>query len=266
MIETVPIWDVHEGNGPIVATAIHHGHALRPEVSSLMALTPLERLHEEDPYTEHWTHIGDAQLVVHQSRFEMDLNRPRDRAVYVTPEDAWGLTIWNESPPRALIERSLEQYDSFYCVLKELLERKLSCYGHFVVLDLHTYNHRRQGPFEPEDDPSMNPEINVGTKHVNRQCWSGLVQRFIADLRNHDFMGRHLDVRENVRFRGGWMSQWVQETFPQEGCVLSIEVKKTFMDEWSGRLYPDLFSAYHWALAGTLSGIRESLSLSPRVI
>lgn len=266
MDDTIPTWDLVEADGPIVTTAIHHGHTLRPEVSFHMALSPEQRLREEDPYTEHWTHIGDTRLVVHRSRFEMDLNRPRERAVYLKAKDAWGLKVWNESPPAALIDRSLEQYDAFYRMLKELLERKKKCYGCFVVLDLHTYNHCRRGPFEPEDDPALNPEINVGTEHVDQRYWSNLVYRFISDLRQHNFMGRHLDVRENVKFGGGWMNQWIHKTFPKDGCVLSIEVKKTFMDEWSGKLYPDLFAAYHRALVDTLPGIRESLNLTCKVV
>jgi N-formylglutamate amidohydrolase len=262
MNDLIPSWDVIEAEGPIIATAIHHGHTLRPEVALYMGLDATQRLREEDPYTEHWTHIGDTRLVVHRSRFEMDLNRPRERAVYLKEKDAWGLRVWKESPPTALIRRSLEQYDEFYCMLHGLLERKRKCYSHFVVLDLHTYNHRRQGPFEPEDDPYLNPEINLGTEHVDHLYWSNLIHRFIADLRQHEFMGRHLDVRENVKFGGGWMNQWINKTFPKVGCVLSIEVKKTFMDEWSGKLYLDLFAAYHRALVATLAGIRESLSVS----
>ena len=34
---------------------------------------------------------------VTRSRFEADLNRPRDRAVYLTPADAWGHQVWRRA-------------------------------------------------------------------------------------------------------------------------------------------------------------------------
>jgi hypothetical protein len=95
-----------------------------------------------------------------------------------------------------------------------------------VVYDVHTYNHRRLGPQAPDADPRYNPEINLGTGMLDRNRWAPVLERFLADLREFDFLGRRLDVRENVRFRGGYFSHWVHQTFPRSACVLSIEVKK----------------------------------------
>jgi N-formylglutamate deformylase len=41
-----------EPPGPIVGTAIHAGHELRPEVAGCIALSDSQRLREEDPYTD----------------------------------------------------------------------------------------------------------------------------------------------------------------------------------------------------------------------
>ena len=259
MNESSTIWELTEGVGPIMATAIHHGHEVRPDVACRLALDDQARLREEDPYTGDWACVGDTRLVVQRSRFEMDLNRPRDKAVYLTPADAWGLTVWHEPPSAELVAQSLAQYDAFYRLLHDVLMRLKQRYEKFVILDLHTYNHRRQGPTGPVGDPILNPEINVGTGSMDRDRWAPLVDRFIADLCGHDYMGRTLDVRENVKFKGGWMAHWIHQTFPDCACVLSVEVKKTFMDEWTGELYADLTAAHHCALAGTLPGLREYL-------
>ena len=45
-------WTVHRGDGPIVGTAIHNGHAMRSDARALVALTDEQRLREEDPFTE----------------------------------------------------------------------------------------------------------------------------------------------------------------------------------------------------------------------
>ncbi len=83
--------EVAEGQEPIVATAIHDGHELRPDVANLVALSDSDRLREEDPFTGIWTTIVGSRMVCSRSRFEVDLNRPRATAVYKKPEDAWGL-------------------------------------------------------------------------------------------------------------------------------------------------------------------------------
>ena len=62
-----------------------------------------------------------------------------------------------------------------------------------------------------------------------------MIDRFIADLRAFDFMGRKLDVRENVKFKGGNQVKWLHENFAENGCGLAIEFKKFWMDEWTGR-------------------------------
>ncbi|CAN5287129.1 hypothetical protein BH24PSE2_BH24PSE2_16950 [soil metagenome] len=77
------LWTVKgdPGDGPVMATAIHDGHELRPEVQALTALDEATRLREEDPYTGTWAALGDLSFIVHRSRFEMDLNRSIERSV-----------------------------------------------------------------------------------------------------------------------------------------------------------------------------------------
>jgi N-formylglutamate deformylase len=253
-----PAWQLQEGSGPVVATAVHHGHDLRPEVASLIALDEAQRLREEDPYTGGWTDVADTSVVVHRSRFEVDVNRPRDLAVYLKPEQAWGLRVWRSRPPEDVVTGSLAIYDAFYAQLTDVLSRAERTFGRFVVFDLHSYNHRREGPDVPAD-PAGNPEINVGTGTMPRERWGLLVDRFIAGLRQQEVLGQHLDVRENIRFRGGYSPRWVHETFPETGCALAIEVKKTFMDEYTGELDHARWAAIGQALKATVPGVREEL-------
>ncbi|MCZ6834485.1 MAG: hypothetical protein O7G85_01800 [Planctomycetota bacterium] len=48
---TQPIWTIETGNGPLIASAVHDGHAVSEEALSLMALSEPGRLREEDPFT-----------------------------------------------------------------------------------------------------------------------------------------------------------------------------------------------------------------------
>lgn len=256
-----PMWKISKGKGPLIATAIHEGHELRDEVAKLTALSDQERLREEDPYTGKWTEVAETRIVVQRSRFEMDLNRPRDKAVYQFPEDAWGLNLWKQLPGTGIIEQSIIQYDNFYKEVRQLLEEKIAQHGFFLVLDLHSYNHRREGPDGPADDPKNNPEVNIGTGTIERTHWRPLIDRCISDLKGFEFLGRNLDVRENVKFRGGQLSRWVNTHFPENGCALAIEFKKFFMNEWDGELNQQTHKAISQALRAPLPGLLEELKL-----
>ena len=244
----------------MIAAAIHNGHNLRPEVAELMSLSESERLQEEDPFTAEWAAIADTRIIGLHSRFEVDLNRPRDKAVYIHPEDAWGLKMWKTEPSSEIIERSREAYDAFYSEVMHVLKNAERSFGHFVVLDIHSYNHVREGQGGAVADPDLNPEVNIGTGTMEREPWAPLVERFIADLQEFDFLGRHLDVRENVRFRGGNFPRWIHEQFPETGCALAIEIKKIFMDEWTGTPDPLYIQTIYEALKSTVPGILEELS------
>ena len=248
-----------EGGGPLVACAVHAGSEVRTEVLRHMALRRRQRFVEEDPYTDRLTEIAASQVVVHRSRFEVDMNRSRDRAVYRSPGDAWGLTVWQAPLPAAVRERSRRLHDRFYADLAGVLRRAGAGGRPFVVLDLHSYNHRRDGAGSPPADPAGNPEINIGTGSLDRERWGSLVDRFAADLRTVPVAGRPLDVRENVRFRGGHLSRWVHATFPGQGCCLAVEVKKFFMDERSGMIDEPVWAGVQAALAATVPGLLEAV-------
>jgi len=258
--EQHPLWDEHTGRDPIIVTAIHSGHALREEVREIMALDEASRLREEDPFTDAWMSISDNYILPERSRFEVDLNRARDEAVYISAEDAWGLNLWKTPPTKEMILHSLEEYDAFYEELGILFDEMRARHGHFVIFDLHAYNFRRHGPDAEPQPEEENPEINIGTGTLDRGYWGGLVDRFIHDLHGFDFLGRHLDVRENVKFVGRQFAQWTHDNYPKSACLLAIEFKKFYMDEWSGMGDPIQVQAIRQVLASTLPGIKESLA------
>jgi N-formylglutamate deformylase len=253
------IWRTEFGHGPIVACAIHDGHALRPDVAAIVKLGDAVRLYEEDPFTGGWTSIAPTRVVGLRSRFEVDLNRPRASAVYVKPEDCWGLDVWQSPPGAEVVAQSLAEYDDFYAHLHFLLTRLVKKQGRVVVFDLHSYNHCRGGVGCPPDDPEKNPEINLGTGSLDRTRWAAIFDRALIELRGFDYLGRQLDVRENVKFFGGELPKWVHREFPDSVCVLAVEVKKFFMDEWTGELREREYEAMRGALESAAAGVLEEL-------
>ncbi|MDX1420338.1 MAG: N-formylglutamate amidohydrolase [Rubricoccaceae bacterium] len=249
---------ITRGDGPLVAAALHDGHAIRPDLRPHLALAESERLREEDPFTRRLTAVAPTRIVGLRSRFEVDLNRPPEKAVYRTPGDAWGLTVWHGDVPEAAFKASLDGYRAAYAEIEALLAEKVARHGAIVVYDLHSYNHRREGPDGPAAPEAENPEVNIGTGSLDGERWSGLVDRFMEDLSEaaaETALGRRLDVRENVKFQGGYFSRWVHGRFPGRACVLAIEFKKVFMDEWTGEPDEAHLGALRGALQATVPGV-----------
>ncbi|MEX2622597.1 MAG: N-formylglutamate amidohydrolase [Acidimicrobiia bacterium] len=239
-----------------MATAIHAGHSLRPEIAARIALDEEVRRREEDPHTDLLTHIVPLRVTVDRSRFEVDLNRSRDQAVYMIPDQAWGLQVWRTELDSDTIEKSLAIYDWFYDELGRRLD-VLATRAPFVVLDIHSYNHRRDGAGLPAGLQGANPDVNIGTGSLDRPVWAALIDQFAVDLGKG--LGAEATIRENVRFKGGYFSQWIHERYPGRGCALALEFKKTFMDEWTGHVDLTRLNRLREALAGAIPGLVSRL-------
>jgi N-formylglutamate amidohydrolase len=238
----------------LIATAVHNGHELRPELAEISALDEVTRLREEDPHTGTLARRFANSVVVNRSRFEVDVNRERDQAVYLTTEDAWGLEAWHRPLEEEEIARSLGLYDRFYSDLAAALDGLVRDNGGFVLYDIHSYNHRRSGAPDPAEE---SPVVNVGTGSLPVK-WKGIADAFIESAREGSFDGRPLDVRENVRFRGRQVAAWVHERYGEVGCALAIELKKVFMDERSGEVDRDRLERLGAAILGTAEPVRRA--------
>jgi len=249
-----------KGNSPIITAAIHSGHYVRKEVAEKLKISEIDRLREEDPYTSGLTEISESRIVCNRSRFEVDINRTRDKAVYISPRDAWGLDIWKSAPPDSLISNSLANYDTFYQEVKQMLVDTENQFGYFILLDFHSYNHLRNGPNAMPADPTDNPEVNIGTESIVQDYWKPVISKFLSDLSNFNYLGRHLDVRENIKFKGGNFPRWVNNTFSKSGCAIAIEVKKFFMNEWTSEIYQKEYETLKKALATSIPSLIKEIS------
>lgn len=246
------------GTSPIVFAAIHDGHEIRDELEGLFNLTEAERRREEDPYTSKWVEGSDNGIVVHHSRFEADVNRPRDKAVYRRPDDAWGLQVWKSPLPAEVLNRSLEVYDGFYRACGSFFDALFRQHQNIIVYDIHSYNHRRESA-QQEADPAENPEVNIGTQHMDRERWHPVVESLMQHFRSFDYSGRRLDTRENIKFKGGYFGKWLYSRYGKNICPVSIEFKKFFMDEHTGEGYENDLELIGRTLRSSRQPVLEAL-------
>ena len=254
-------WTVTRGDGPIIATAIHDGHGLRPQAQTLMSLPSAARLREEDPHTGEIIAAVPTRVIAHRSRFEVDLNRARPDSVYLTPAQAWGLEVWKETPDEAFKQHSLALHDHFYDMMRSLLEGMVREHGTFVLLDVHSYNHRRGGPDAAPTPAAQAPDINLGTSSMPPGRWDHVLDAIGEGVRAFDYRGRRLEVGIDVAFQGrGALTRFVHQNFPHTGCAVALEVKKFFMDEWTGVPYRHDIALLQRLVGSLLPLLRAALS------
>lgn len=250
-------WDLVIGGGPVLATAIHDGHAIRESLQPHLALDAIGRRREEDPMTGVLTSVADSRLRVTASRFQVDLNRPREKAVYIEPADSWGLQVWNGPLPQTEIDRSLALYDHFYATMRALLDEMVAEWGCVLLIDIHSYNHRRDGADAPSAPAAGNPDIELGVTTLDRDRWGAALERFTDALRNQPVAGRMPDVRENIRYpTGGHFPEWVFATYGDKVCTISPEFKKIYMDEWTGQVDIDVLEQFRAGLQKGVQAVR----------
>lgn len=220
---------------PMLALAIHNGHEMDPELLRICGIGEADRLREEDPYTDFFAAGFDNRIIVYTSRFTIDLNRRREKAVYQNPEDCWDLPARLEPIPQELMTELLHNYGRWYSNLTYILQQFILQNGFILVLDLHSFNHRRQGPDAPPDSQYDNPDIILCRNNMPEKYYPW-VEKLRSQLDGKQVLGHKLDCRIDVKFTGGWLSRWLHQTFPDQVLCLAVEFKKIFMDEWTGVL------------------------------
>lgn len=231
------IFHLAASDQPVLALAIHNGHHL-PE--ALMPYTPLSdiiRFREEDPYTGDIARFFGNHVIVETSRFAVDLNRNLQKAVYLKPEDAWGLNVRHPDLPQGMLVDLHESYANWYAALSYQIDRMLSRHPFLFVFDIHSYNHRRAGADAEPDPQSENPDIILGRSNMPQKLYPW-VEKLRKRLDQQDFFGHPLDVRCDVKFSGGHLSRWLHDSYPDKLICIAVEFKKIFMDEHSGKLNP----------------------------
>ena len=212
---------------PTLCTAIHQGHRLRAELAACCLLSAKERRYEEDPFTDDLISSMPVTLVAEDSRYEYDLNRPVSQCVY---QKAWGKKVWKKRLTEAQIARSHEKHRCFYRILDALIAKLQEKFRGCILFDVHSYNYQRLG--------TDSPTFNLGTEQIDMERWGSVVRHFQKLLAQMKLPNIQVVAALNEVFYGrGYLIGHINANF-ENTLVLPTEVKKVFMDECSGQLYP----------------------------
>jgi uncharacterized protein (TIGR02421 family) len=236
---------------PIICAAIHNGHKLRPDLTKSFLLSDDERFYEEDPYTNELISSFPIQIIGNDSRFEYDLNRAKTLSTYF--KTAWDKQVWEKPLSQKQRAKSHGKHQSFYNVLEAIIEVIEKEFKNAIVFDIHSYNYKRI-----EADT---PTFNIGSGQIDGERWGNVVNQMEKQL---NFITLpNIDVRaatDEVFHGRGYLITHVNAHFDNT-LVLPIEVKKIFMDESSGDVYPLVLEELK---AGFKSAISETAAFFVR--
>jgi hypothetical protein len=218
---------------PYICAAVHDGHQFRKELWDYCLHTEYERWYEEDPMTKEMVKSHPIVIAGMDSRFEYDLNRPPEEAIYT---DAWGKPLWKKPLSETMKAKSHEKYQNFYRVVLELIKTLEHKFEHCVVYDMHSYNWQRW-------DREV-PTWNLGTTNIDNEQYGPAIEAWRQSLSEIKLPN---DIKSTAKindtFQGnGHFLKFITKNF-KNTLVLATEVAKIYGDEINQIIYPEVVHA-----------------------
>ncbi len=218
---------------PFACAAIHNGHNLDKGLWKNCHHTEHDRWYEEDPATGEMISGLPLTLIAHDSRFEYDLNRHPDEAIY---DSAWGKRLWKIPLSESLKSKALQKHENFYKVVLTLMVKLEEMFGSVVVYDLHSYNWKRW--------ERNVPVFNIGIANVDDKKYNTAITQW------QEILGKlELPIEEKVTceindvFQGnGYFLKYVTAN-TLNTLVLATEISKVYCDEETGVIFPEVVAA-----------------------
>ncbi len=225
-----------------ICGAVHDGHQFRKELLGNCLHTEYDRWYEEDPETKNMIVSHPIVLAGCDSRFEYDLNRAPENAIY---EDAWGKQLWKKPLTCEERQKSLNKHNAFYEVVHALIHKIESKFGMAIVYDIHSYNWKRW-------DRAV-PTWNLGTTNVDSVRFDKDIESWRQSLSELSLPnGIASTAKVNDTFQGnGYFLKFISKNF-ENTLVLATEIAKVYCDEYDYITYPEVVAAVELQLRDRL--------------
>ena len=178
----------------------------------MVALSDADRLREEDPFTGQAIVDVPTHIIAHRSRFEARSHTRAGNRGLSNAGAILGLEVWREPPLDAVVEGSLGISSPLLRRRREPVRDIAADLPALRLLDVPATNHAAPAPTARRSRPTKRRKFNIGTFSMPREEWAWLLDPLLQAMREYDFGGRRLDVRENVAFQGkGELTRFVHE-------------------------------------------------------
>lgn len=225
-----------------VCGAVHDGHHFRRELWDNCLHSGYDRWYEEDPETKNMVISHPILIAGCDSRFEYDLNRPPEEAVF---ETAWGKQLWREPLDEKEKSKSLRKHNDFYRVVHALIEKIESKFGICIVYDIHSYNWKRW-------DREV-PTWNLGTHNIDNDRFGEEVESWRQSLSEMKLPNgiKSTAAINNTFYGNGYFLKYITKTF-KNTLVLATEIAKVYCDEYTRTIFPEVVAAVEYELRDRL--------------
>ncbi|MEZ4797879.1 MAG: N-formylglutamate amidohydrolase [Flavobacteriaceae bacterium] len=215
---------------PYICAAIHDGHQFRKELWDNCLHTEYDRWYEEDPETKSMIASHAIVLAGCDSRFEYDLNRTPEEAVFVT---AWGKQLWKNPLPESQKQKSLAKHENFYKVVHALVKTIETKYKVAIVYDMHSYNWKRW-------DREV-PTWNLGTSNVDNNRFGEDIEAWRQSLSEMKLPNniKSTALINDTFFGNGYFLKFITNNF-KNTLVLATEIAKVYCDEYEQINFPEV--------------------------
>jgi N-formylglutamate amidohydrolase len=218
---------------PYICAAIHDGHQFRKELWDNCLHTEYDRWYEEDPETKNMIASHPIVIAGCDSRFEYDLNRAPEDAVFVT---AWGKQLWKTSLPKAQKQKSLAKHEAFYKVVHTLVKTIETKHKVAIVYDMHSYNWQRW-------DREV-PTWNLGTSNVDNERFGPDIEAWRQSLSEMQLPNdiKSTALINDTFFGNGYFLKYITNSF-KNTLVLATEIAKVYCDEYEQVNFPEVVNS-----------------------
>jgi len=222
--------------------AVHDGHHFRKELWENCIHTEYERWYEEDPETKNMVKDHPILISGMDSRFEYDLNRIPEEAVF---ETAWGKQLWREPLGDEAKKKSLNKHSDFYKVVHALIQKLEEKFGVCIVYDIHSYNWQRW-------DREV-PTWNLGTSNVDNDRFGETIEAWRRSLSEMQLPNgiKSTSKINNTFYGNGYFLKYITNNF-KNTLVLATEIAKVYCDEYEYITYPEVVEAVNQELQNRL--------------
>lgn len=216
-----------------VCGAVHDGHQFRKELWDNCMHSEYDRWYEEDPETKAMIASHPIVIAGCDSRFEYDLNRTPEEAVF---ETAWGKQLWRKPLEDSQKNKSIAKHSNFYLVVHALISKIEAKHGVCIVYDMHSYNWRRW-------DREV-PTWNLGTSNIDNNRFGDIVEDWRISLSKMKLPNNICSTADiNNTFQGnGYFLKYITNNF-KNTLVLATEIAKVYCDEYDQVIFPEVVTA-----------------------
>ncbi|MEM9680986.1 MAG: N-formylglutamate amidohydrolase [Bacteroidota bacterium] len=216
-----------------VCGAVHDGHQFRKALWDNCLHSAYDRWYEEDPETKNMVISHPILIAGMDSRFEYDLNRFPEEAVF---ETAWGKQLWRSPLSDHEKQKSLDKHANFYKVVHALIQKIEDIHNICIVYDMHSYNWQRW-------DRQV-PTWNLGTKNIDNDRFGDLVESWRQHLEQLQLPNgiKQTAAINNTFFGNGYFLRYITNTF-NNTLVLATEIAKVYCEEYDQVIYPEVVTA-----------------------